>query len=390
MRVSPLTHRNKPESSEGPAKGSSAKPKKSPKEARTDQARQTLERGEVAKEKLGAWSKFRGDTVGVRQQLRANRDGYAIQFASLKPSSPSFAAREMQGPVANPQAPQSAPEKPLFFDIADPAPMTKDVGEDGNPKTARFTGPLFVDGVDMNDVRQGRVGDCYMAAAVASIAQTRPHVLEQMIQDNADGTYTVTFPVESATQPGTFTQKEVTVDADLYLRKGKPLYSSPAAKERSPEKMELWFAILEKAYAAHKGGSYEKIGNGGWAGDALRELIGADVSYTRPADADQDKLFARLQRAQEERRPVAASTYIPEDPEGARFNDSGMVAAHAYSIVGTEVKDGKQMVQIRNPWTHFEPGDDGNNDGLFWLEMDKFSHFFKDLYITEKDLYLNQ
>jgi len=52
--------------------------------------------------------------------------------------------------------------------------------------------------VDPNDIRQGGYGSCGLLATLHSIAQQDPSVIQDMIQDNGDGTYTVTFrePVE--------------------------------------------------------------------------------------------------------------------------------------------------------------------------------------------------
>jgi hypothetical protein len=54
--------------------------------------------------------------------------------------------------------------------------------------------PLYeANGIRPEGVRQGRLGSCYFHAVVAALAQSRPQMLEKMIQSNSDGTYTVQF-----------------------------------------------------------------------------------------------------------------------------------------------------------------------------------------------------
>jgi hypothetical protein len=60
-------------------------------------------------------------------------------------------------------------------------------------------GPLFVQGegdsnpVSPTDVRQVGLGDCFLMASVGSVASRDPKVIQDMIHDNGNGTYTVTF-----------------------------------------------------------------------------------------------------------------------------------------------------------------------------------------------------
>ncbi len=51
--------------------------------------------------------------------------------------------------------------------------------------------PLFPRMPDMQDVKQGYVGDCYFLAAVSSIVQDDPQQMRRMMKDNGDNTVTV-------------------------------------------------------------------------------------------------------------------------------------------------------------------------------------------------------
>src|SRR5581483_5075923 len=54
--------------------------------------------------------------------------------------------------------------------------------------------PLFrPKGVQLSDVQQGSFGSCYFHSVVGALAQANPARLHDMIADNHDGTFTVTF-----------------------------------------------------------------------------------------------------------------------------------------------------------------------------------------------------
>jgi hypothetical protein len=47
--------------------------------------------------------------------------------------------------------------------------------------------------IDATHLSQGYLGDCYFVAPPAAIAETRPEFIEQMVKDNGDGSFTVSF-----------------------------------------------------------------------------------------------------------------------------------------------------------------------------------------------------
>lgn len=159
--------------------------------------------------------------------------------------------------------------------IADPALHKDELGPDGTPLFGkkRFTGPLFKNGASPNDVQQGQIGDCYLPSAIAAVAVQNADALERMIVDNGDGTFTVTFK-EKDWATGRWKDVPITVDGDLYVRAyGGPLYGSTAGPDQGERTMELWFPLIEKAYAAWKG-SFDVIGRGGHSSDVMEAVLG--------------------------------------------------------------------------------------------------------------------
>ncbi|MBL8952319.1 MAG: hypothetical protein JNK82_16185 [Myxococcaceae bacterium] len=234
----------------------------------------------------------------------------------------------------------------------------------------KSSAPVFVDGPSADDVTQGALGDCYLLASLAALAQTDPEAVRNMVRDNHDGTFTVTFYERSVLDRlmGRFAKVEVTVDADFYTNgSGTPYY----AKE-TPDG-EKWVALVEKAYAQHWGG-YDDIGGGGLLGGALSTLTGRPTdTLFFPGLHSPDAVWATLTRAVDGKNPVAAGT-LPEFHKDT--TGTGLAASHAYSVLGYEERDGQRWVILRNPHGSGEGGDDGVNDGVFRLPLEDFvSHF---------------
>ncbi|MFZ5468367.1 MAG: C2 family cysteine protease [Myxococcota bacterium] len=271
---------------------------------------------------------------------------------------------------------------PGGVDLPDPKPLKDDQSPDGASryKLTRFTGPLFKDNPSSADVRQGAIGDCYFPAAMAAVAHMKPEVIRELIKDNGDGTYTVTFKPHSFYGPSE--PVEIKVDGDLYARSwGGPVYGSSLGGSTDADKMELWFPLVEKAYAQMKGG-YEAIGNGGMSGSVMATVLGEDYRYESIGPHNKESLWERIKAAEQSRYPMTAGTYGKDEAE--RYTNTGVYANHAYSVLGVEEENGVKYVKLRNPWGQSEPGWDGNNDGYFRLELDKFAQLYSNFAVVEK------
>lgn len=161
--------------------------------------------------------------------------------------------------------------------------------EAGDTGTAEVvSGQLFTQGagdehdVDMNDVRQGLIGDCYFVAVLAAIARVRPDLIRDMVRDNGDGTYTVTFQIRQGFSGlfGAYSDKTVTVDGTFWQSDGSPIYAGPG--DSGPDGAELWVMVIEKAWAELHGG-YGEITGGNVDGNARTALTGTPpTGSTRP------------------------------------------------------------------------------------------------------------
>ncbi|MGI5862598.1 MAG: C2 family cysteine protease [Myxococcales bacterium] len=278
-------------------------------------------------------------------------------------------------------APGAATDKSTI-DLPDPAMCSDELDANGNPKfeLKRFTGPLFHNGVAPGDVEQGYIGDCYFPAAMAAIAQLQPEVIENMIRANADGSYTVTFK-ERDWRMGGYKDVEVRIDGDLWARSwGSPIYGASGG-DKSQKKMELWWPLIEKAYALWQG-SYDTIGHGGVSSDIFEACLGRDGAYSGIKYMSADSLWAELKDAIDNKLPCAAGTY--GESQEALYTNTGIYANHAYSILGYEERDGERYVTLRNPWGQSEPAGNGKDDGIFKLTLADFQKYYQS-FMTVRD-----
>lgn len=265
--------------------------------------------------------------------------------------------------------------------VADPAMHKDQLNPDGTPKyqKRRFTGPLFKDGAAPTDVQQGYLGDCYFPSALAALAQNNPQAILNAIKDNADGTYTVTFK-QKDWATGQFRDVPIRLDGDFYVRAtGGPIYGATLGPDKGEKTMELWFPLMEKAYAQWKG-SYDRIGNGGLSSDVFEAILGREGQDLSMRYGSPDTVWSTLKKAIDGKRPVSAGTY-GEDQE-AMYTNTGVYADHSYSVLGYEERDGQKLVKLRNPWGESEPAGNGSNDGIFLMPLEQFCKLYQTLMYT--------
>jgi len=278
--------------------------------------------------------------------------------------------------VGNVTVPGGAPTGDI---LPDPALHKDELNADGTPKFGKktFTGPLFVGGVEPGDVQQGQIGNCYFPAAVAAMAKANPEIITNMVKANGDGTYSVTFK-ERDWATGRTKDVQVKVDGDLYARSwGGPLYGH-SSNSGETTKMEMWFPIIEKAYAQWKG-SYNAIGNGGSSADVFEDFTGAQGRSINAA-GNADNVWRTITTAIDAKKPVAAGTH--DDGGPVNYTNTGVYGDHAYSILGYEKTGTERYVVLRNPWGESEPAGNGANDGVFKLKLEEFQKLYDNVMYT--------
>lgn len=218
--------------------------------------------------------------------------------------------------------------------------------------------------IQPGDVQQGHLGDCWLLASLAAVAKTHPGVIEQAIQPNGDGTYTVTlYP----TQNGKMVKREIRVTPEfpeyqttIWQRLGLSTNESrfPYAQPGDDHE-EAWVMLFEKA-AATVLGQYEALDAGsGLAG--LQMVTGNKADWFEPRKLTPDALAARLVELERANAPVTAGTFPGKQIVEAGPNpllvgnedDATLSLEHLYYFIRYD--PAAKMVTVGNQHTRGEP-----------------------------------
>ena len=249
--------------------------------------------------------------------------------------------------------------------------------------------------IQLEAIKQGKVGDCVFLSALASLIVVRPQLIVDIIKDNGNGTFTVTFPGAP----------------DEPVIQEAPTMAELAVFARGSE-FGIWAPILEKAYGFYVGRTNKSSAiiateNSNRAEENLKCFriltgreghweftkdffnIGFGMCKRSVSETDCRNLFENCFR---EKRALVAGAFTGADAEG---DTPVIVPGHAYSIIGWDKN--KDELEVRNPWgiiprdrstradiMFLQPGrrivDEGTN-GIFRLPLTKFYSGFDCIYI---------
>lgn len=262
--------------------------------------------------------------------------------------------------------------------------------------------PLLIrDGLCATDVRQGGLGDCFLLSAVAAVASARSDLLQSLFVqfDVQRGVYGVRLFVNGA-------WSYVVVDDYIaYDADGRKTYAS------SCDDNELWLPILEKAFAKACC-CFENIDGGltSWALEVLTGGLADPRDELTVGDHGPDALWRLVGDLLERGDILALGSYSDNEyvaQEGVAFTSGngtagegvlacGIVAGHAYALLGQTEYEGTRLYKIRNPWgmgewngawsdlskemtedARLALGQTVANDGIFFMSCSDFSRLWE-------------
>ncbi len=227
--------------------------------------------------------------------------------------------------------------------------------------------------INPDAIKQGSIGNCYFLASLAAVAKSNPESIKNMIKDNGDGTYTVTFPGAK--------DEPITVKAPTQAEQGLYNHGSPNG---------TWASVMEKAYGEYcqkhfyrrspfnlGGGDTPAEGadGGGRTGSVTELLTGNSSDTDMLIVTSQATTAAKLEKAFSGNPPKAVTAGINKGIL-SDYTDDKFFTGHAYSIVGFE-PDGKGggTVTVRNPWG----GANNSTSGTIKISLEKFMKNFSDI-----------
>ncbi|XP_036938463.1 calpain-9 [Acanthopagrus latus] len=258
------------------------------------------------------------------------------------------------------------------------------------PKELCQSPQFIVNGATRLDVRQGKLNDCWLLSAIASLSLHRSLLMrvvpqDQSFQDGYNGCFVFRF-----WQYGQW--EEVRIDDLLPTQNNELIYLS------SPERYEFWSSLLEKAYAKLKGG-YRAL-DMGLPHEAMVDMTGGVAEVLNISLLPRD-LPAFLKDLLSKGALINCANC--QGPLEQR-NELGIMYRHAYSLTAVEkVKTHygtEDLVRLLNPWggTEWEgpwsdrTGKEWNavsaeeqrrldrvrrEDGEFWMSVSDFRQNFE-------------
>ncbi|PRY00630.1 C2 family cysteine protease [Allonocardiopsis opalescens] len=221
------------------------------------------------------------------------------------------------------------PLDPRFDNVGSDTADTARYGE--VPGGQLFGGPNN-DQISIEDINQQALSDCWWMASLGATAQHEPGRIRDMIVENPNGTFTVTFPDGEA----------VTVTPDLPLSEnGNPVF---AGTRGNPP--VLWPAIMEKALAQRDGG-YEQVEVDSFTRGM--EILTGNESDSRDSG---DVSLSELAEMHRNGDAIAFNTPSMDDAEGPRYDGQpdppDLNNFHFYVVTGVNEQTGE--VTLYNPW----------------------------------------
>jgi hypothetical protein len=282
-------------------------------------------------------------------------------------------------------------------------------------------GDFWEEGTEFADPVQGALGDCWLIAALSSVAWSRPYAIIQKNRTTGPNQDQFVDKIEIGNS-GAIKSYEVSERIPVSDPGGFPIYG------RSSESGEIWPGLFEKAFAKLRTGNLTdkpdfRALNGGDPVDASARLVpGLTAKYTGTGGTSADDLWKLLLansianpsapstidflrgRSGRTVNPMTAWTYAQaaDAPDDIAYdNETRIVGCHAYSVLGWMTstrrilsKLSDRYIILRNPWATYEGLVDVatgswdafdrswmrstplNSGGVFAMKIESFKKYF--------------
>ncbi len=233
-------------------------------------------------------------------------------------------------------------------------------------------GVLFLRGegdrtaIDISDVDQGSVSNCYFMAALAAIALQSPDFIENMVVHNPDGTYTVRFFSDQGKE------EFVTVDDKMWVADGTTATIYAKSGDKEGKSVELWPMILEKAWAKLNKGYENTAGRNRTKYPFAFALGGEQAIELKTVETkDTEVLFSQvLEHFEKKRLPVVFLSR--ETDSGTEERHGELFHNHCYAL--HRINERNKTFDLYNPH---------GQDHLVGLDMDTFYEHFESIQLLQ-------
>jgi hypothetical protein len=242
---------------------------------------------------------------------------------------------------------------------------------------------VFTNEVDVDDVRQGIIGNCYFMSSMAALTEY-PQLIYQLFRNftkSDNGYFEIGARIDGKWQI-------VIVDDyfPCFRKTNQPIFAKPRGSE-------LWVMLLEKVWAKINGG-YLNI-TGGWATEVLQCFTSFPIQSITHKKTKPEIIWEQIKYAEDNGYIMACCSQFKSD-----IQSNGLIPGHAFTLISAKevmVENKKvQLMQLRNPWGYKEwngPWSDGSkewtmeaklaflkfnhrDDGVFWMCYEDFLKYF--------------
>ena len=191
--------------------------------------------------------------------------------------------------------------------------------------------PILFEGIDLNNVKQSPLIGCDLYSALATMTEFPQRLLKIFTSKDTSkqGAYSVKFLVSGI-------PLEILIDDYIpCLKDNQPLFSKPNSSE-------IWFLLLEKAFAKLYG-SYDHIKQVGIT-EALEVMTGMPTSQTPLKNADSDIIWNHLNDSDKKNFILCAGNNQKAHEKHNRI----------FPIVRVYEQDEHRILKLRNPFDDFK------------------------------------
>lgn len=231
--------------------------------------------------------------------------------------------------------------------------LTQDVKKENAEWVDQTDKPLFDHEPNINDVKQGSIGDCYLLSALGNVVYSSPETIKEMMRDNGDGTVTVRFYEFDSKAKEHLSPIYVKVKKSVPKVNGWDVYAEGS----------LWVQILEKAFVCS-----------GLATN-MQELFDmmerGHIQYNESVDLRNYHIYSRLESIKASGSTEAEQNQNPYIFQRKNFQDlSGGLSQVAIPLI-----TGKYMKDT-----------DINSAGLYWHDTEYSNNDEESEFYGKKDL----
>ena len=229
--------------------------------------------------------------------------------------------------------------------------------------------------IHWNDVRQGWVNDCNLAAAIAAIAYDSPQTIRDMFRIEANNTVSVRVYDGGR-------EEWINLRPELVRGLAQMSLSGDYTEGETSRLYEIWPILIEEAFVRKFG--WQNVNAGAWFGDRLRQLTNIEAEFMQINNQDHIRRLREFLDLDQQQRPrLILSTpdqfggkdgkkkdeiSLPEIPNannrqeyagvvaGRESNARSLVGNHAYVVLGYWDNDRGEHIGLVlfNPWNNPE------------------------------------